>query len=183
MVPDEDAGASVDAAPTVDTGGVVDSGKPVVDSGTPSSDWPAEYASLEQQVLEETNKRRALGADCRTGGKFPPAPPLTMHPLLQASARKHSKDMATNNFFSHTNLSGQSSFDRMKAEGYKGTTMGENIAAGNATAVKTLDQWMASDGHCANIMSAKYTQLGVGYFYGATSKYKHYWTQNFGAGG
>jgi uncharacterized protein YkwD len=32
-------------------------------------------------------------------------------------------------------------------------------------------------------MNATYTQLGVGYWYSATSTYKHYWTQNFGAGG
>lgn len=172
-----DAGADAKPAPT-DTGTT-----PPADTGTASGDWPAAYAALEQQVLEETNKRRALGADCRTGGKFPPAKPLVMHPLLQASARKHSKDMATKNFFAHTNLAGLSPFDRMKAEGYKGTTMGENIAAGNATAAQTVTQWMNSDGHCANIMSAKYTQLGVGYFYTSTSKYKHYWTQNFGAGG
>ncbi|MBI2392195.1 MAG: CAP domain-containing protein [Deltaproteobacteria bacterium] len=168
--------AVADAKPPADTGTVV------TDSGA-SGDWPAAYATFEQQVLEETNKRRALGADCRTGGKFGPAKPLVMHPLLQAAARKHSKDMALNNFFAHTNLAGLSPFDRMKAEGYKGTTMGENIAAGNSTAAATVQQWMNSDGHCANIMSAKYTQLGVGYWYSATSKYRHYWTQNFGAGG
>ncbi len=172
-----DAGADARPVPT-DTGTT-----PPADTGTASGDWPAAYAALEQQVLEETNKRRALGADCRTKGKFPAAKPLVMHPLLQAAARKHSKDMALKNFFAHNNLAGLTPFDRMKAEGYKGTTMGENIAAGNATAAQTVTQWMNSDGHCANIMSAKYTQLGVGYFYSATSKYKHYWTQNFGAGG
>jgi uncharacterized protein YkwD len=106
-----------------------------------------------------------------------------MQPQLQAAARKHSKDMAMNGFFAHTNLAGRSPFDRMKAEGYKGTTMGENIAAGNATAAQTMTQWMNSDGHCANIMNPKYKQLGVGYWYNASSKYRHYWTQNFGAGG
>lgn len=169
-------GAVADAKPPADTGTVV------ADSGA-SGDWPAAYAALEQQILEETNKRRAVGADCRTGGKFGPAKPLVMHPMLQAAARKHSKDMALNGYFAHTNLAGLSPFDRMKAEGYKGTTMGENIAAGNATAAATVQQWMNSDGHCANIMSAKYTQLGVGYWYSSTSKYRHYWTQNFGAGG
>ncbi len=196
VVPDEAPGDPSDAAPLTDAGATpsdaapaADAGRPPVDSGSGSADagasggWPAAYATLEQQVLEETNKRRALGADCRTKGRFPPAPPVTGHPLLQAAARKHSQDMALKGYFAHNNLAGLTPFDRMKAEGYKGGTMGENIAAGNATAVKTVDQWMNSDGHCANIMNAKYTQLGVGYFYSATSKYKHYWTQNFGAGG
>lgn len=184
----DDASTTTDSGTTASDGAVADAkpadtGTPSADTGTASGDWPAAYAALEQQILEETNKRRAAGADCRTGGKFGPAAPLVMHPLLQSAARKHSKDMATNNFFSHTNLAGLSPFDRMKAEGYTGTTMGENIAAGNGTAAATVTQWMNSDGHCANIMSPKYKQLGVGYWYGATSKYKHYWTQNFGAGG
>jgi uncharacterized protein YkwD len=106
-----------------------------------------------------------------------------MQAQLQSAARKHSQDMATKNYFSHTNLAGLSPFDRMRAEGYKGGTMGENIAAGNSTVAATMDQWMKSDGHCANIMSKSYTQLGVGYWYTSTSTYKHYWTQNFGAGG
>ncbi len=196
-----DTGSSDDAGSSDDSGsGDEDTGGGASDSGAPSSDsggttadtgggfdagdgWPEAYADLEAQILAETNKRRAAGADCRTKGKFGPAGPLTMHPLLTLAARKHSKDMATKNYFAHDNLAGQSPFDRMKAEGYKGTTMGENIAAGNSTVAKTMDQWMNSDGHCANIMNPKYTQLGVGYFYTSTSKYKHYWTQNFGAGG
>ncbi len=160
----------------------VDTGTVVTDTGT-SGDWPAAYATLEQGILAETNKRRAAGASCGTKGTFGPAGPLVMQSQLQTAARKHSKDMATNNYFSHTNLAGKSPFDRMKAEGYKGGTMGENIAAGNATVAATMDQWMKSDGHCANIMNKSYTQLGVGYWYSATSTYKHYWTQNFGAGG
>ncbi len=154
-----------------------------LDSAPAAPDWPADYATLEQQILEETNRRRAAGASCGTKGTFGPAPPLVMHPLLTAAARKHSEDMATRNFFSHNTPEGTTPFDRMKAAGYAGSTMGENIAAGNATAAKTMEQWMSSDGHCANIMSPKYTQLGVGYFPNPSSKLRHYWTQNFGAGG
>lgn len=171
-----------DTAPA-DTGTVAtDTGTPPADTG-PGDGWPAANADLEQQILVETNKRRAAGASCGTKGSFPAAGPLVMQSQLQSAARKHSKDMATNNFFAHTNLAGLSPFDRMRNEGYKGGTMGENIAAGNATVAATMDQWMKSDGHCANIMNKSYTQLGVGYFYGASSTYKHYWTQNFGAGG
>lgn len=182
-----DSGTGTDTGGAKDTGTKpADTGTPPTDTGTPPTDsgtWPSASATLEQQILEETNKRRAAGADCRTGGKFGPAPPLTMHPQLQQSARLHSLDMATKNYFSHTAVDGRSPFDRMKAAGYKGGTMGENIAAGNATAAATMTQWMNSDGHCANIMNPAYKHLGVGYAYGASSTYKHYWTQNFGAGG
>jgi len=39
---------------------------------------------------------------------------------------------------------------------------------------------MASDGHCSNIMSPDFEELGVGY-HRKTSGLKHYWTQAFGA--
>jgi uncharacterized protein YkwD len=188
----DDVGTADSTTPTTDTGtktdtAVADTAKPdtgttVTDTGT-TDDWPAAYAALEEGILVETNKRRAAGASCGTKGTFGPAGPLVMQSQLRTAARKHSKDMATNNFFAHNNLAGKTPFDRMKAEGYKGTTMGENIAAGNGTVAATMDQWMKSDGHCANIMNKSYTQLGVGYWYNATSTYRHYWTQNFGAGG
>jgi uncharacterized protein YkwD len=189
-LPSEDSSA-VDSStppPPKDTGtakdtAVADTFVPPPDTTPPPTDsatgWP--YDSLEQGILVETNKRRAAGADCHSEGKFGPAGPLVMQPQLQSAARKHSQDMAEHNYFSHTDLSGGSPFDRMKAEGYTGGWMGENIAAGNSTVAATMDQWMNSDGHCANIMNPKYTQLGVGYFYTSTSTYKHYWTQNFGA--
>ncbi len=187
---DDDAGGADSTTPAADTGAPkADTGTPKADTAAPptdtgtSGDWPAANAALEEGILAETNKRRAAGANCNTKGTFGPAGPLVMHPLLQLAARKHSKDMATQNYFSHTNLAGKSPFDRMKAEGYKGGTMGENIAAGNATVAATMDQWMKSDGHCANIMNKSYTQLGVGYWNNPSSTYRHYWTQNFGAGG
>jgi uncharacterized protein YkwD len=161
-------------APVTDTGTAVDTAPP---------EWPVEYAALEQQILEETNRRRAAGASCGSRGTFGPAPPLTMHPQLTASARGHSKDMATRDFFSHNTPEGLTPSDRIKAAGYVGTTTGENIAAGNATAAKTMEQWMNSEGHCANIMNPRYTHLGVGYFPNPSARLRHYWTQNFGAGG
>ncbi len=181
---DEDTGSVADSTPPPK-----DTGTAPVDTGTPpppdtgSGDgWPAAWAALEDQVLTETNARRALGANC--GGKiYGAAKPLAMHPKLRTSARLHSKDMADKNYFSHTGLDGTSPFDRMKAAGYSGTTMGENIAAGYGTAKQTVQQWMDSPGHCENIMNPAYTHLGVGYAYNASSTYKHYWTQNFGAGG
>jgi len=58
-------------------------------------------------------------------------------------------------------------------------TWGENIAAGNATAAATVEQWMNSPGHRANILNAKFTHIGVGYQHSAGSTYGHYWVQMF----
>lgn len=37
--------------------------------------------------------------------------------------------------------------------------------------------WMNSSGHRANILNAKYTKIGVGYYVGANGR--QYWTQLF----
>ena len=39
---------------------------------------------------------------------------------------------------------------------------------------------MNSPGHRANILSADYKAIGVGYYKLDTSSYRHYWTQDFG---
>jgi uncharacterized protein YkwD len=146
----------------------------------PSTDaWPASYAAMEDAVIVEVNKRRAAGASC--GGKsYAPASPLTSNPMLRTSARRHSQDMATRGFFDHQNPDGQGPSDRMRAAGYLGAGYsGENIAAGRDTASGTVQQWMDSPGHCSNIMNPAFQLIGVGYAYGASAKYKHYWTQNF----
>jgi uncharacterized protein YkwD len=146
---------------------------PIANDGSPAS-------SLEDAVLAETNVRRAAGAIC--GGKsFAPAKALAFHPALRLSARGHSTDMANKGYFDHIGLDGSTPTDRMKAAGYdtKSGYTGENIAAGNATAKATVQQWMDSPGHCENLMDPHYTLLGVGYAFNAGSKYHHFWTQNF----
>ncbi|MSP59073.1 MAG: CAP domain-containing protein [Myxococcales bacterium] len=174
----KDAGATTDAAATSpDLALPVDLKAAAPDLA--SDGWPPAWSALEEAILVETNLRRGAGATCG-GKKFGPVGPLTMHPALRKSARLHSQDMATQNYFSHTSLDGRSPFTRMKAAGFMGGTMGENIAAGNPTAAQTMTQWMNSPGHCENIMQPGYHFLGVGYALGNNSQYKHYWTQNFG---
>lgn len=144
--------------------------------------WPAAWATLEEQVLLEVNARRASGSNC--GGRpFSPAIALQGHPALRNAARGHSKDMASRNYFDHNSPEGRSMVDRIRAAGFTNkTTLGENIAAGNSTARETVQQWMDSPGHCMNIMNPDFRYLGVGYFYQSGTQYGHYWTQNFAGG-
>ena len=68
----------------------------------------------------------------------------------------------------------------MTAAGYPWSWAAENIAAGQTTPAAAVAGWLASPGHCSNIMDPNLEQLGVGYVYGPSSDWKHYWTQNFG---
>lgn len=144
------------------------------------SSWPAAHADFEAQVLTIVNQKRAAGATCGQYGAYPPAGPLTMNPALRCAARKHDKDMITNNFFSHTGTGGTTPWARMASAGYGSyKTAGENIAAGQTTPTAVVNGWMNSPGHCKNIMNAAFKEIGVGYATGGS--YGHYWTQDFAA--
>lgn len=128
----------------------------------------AENKSFAQEVLSLVNAQRT-----KNGLKA-----LTLDSSLSKVAQAHSDDMAKNNYFSHTSLSGLSPFDRIKNAGISYKTAGENIAAGQKTPEQVVQGWMNSEGHRKNILNASFTKMGLGY---ATSNsgYKTYWTQLF----
>lgn len=143
--------------------------------------WLAAWIDREQAVLTYVNQARAQGADCGSMGKFDPAGPLTLEPRLHCAARKHSQDMAERNFFDHINPDGEDPFDRMAQAGYTDyASAGENIAAGLADPAATVQGWLDSDGHCANMLNPQYRDFGVGFYEGA-GDFNFYWTQTFGA--
>ena len=148
---------------------------------TEVADWDEGSVTLEEQVLEIANQHRAQGADCGSAGTFASAPPLTMNDRLRCAARKHSADMVEGGYFAHDAPDGTGPQERIEAAEYEWSTWGENIAGGSPDAAGTMDQWMNSDGHCANIMNPAFTELGVGYVAGG--EFGHTWTQVFGAPG
>ncbi|MGL5329950.1 MAG: CAP-associated domain-containing protein [Peptostreptococcaceae bacterium] len=92
------------------------------------------------------------------------------------SSIKHSDDMNQQNYFDHINKENETPFDRMKEEGIKYITAGENIAAGQTSAIYAHEAWMNSMGHRKNILG-DYNNIGVGVSFGGN--YKIYYTQNF----
>jgi uncharacterized protein YkwD len=107
--------------------------------------------------------------------------PLQISVTMTNAAKWMSADMATRNYFSHTDSQGRDPFVRMAAFGYNyQTTKGENIAAGNGTALATFNQWKNSPGHNANMLNASYRAMGIGRAYAAGSTYGYYWTNDFG---
>ena len=62
------------------------------------------------------------------------------------SSRKHSEDMMIKNYFDHTNKENKSPFDRMEEEGINYKNAGENIAAGQSSAIYAHHAWMNSLG-------------------------------------
>lgn len=159
------------------TDGPADGGSSVTDA---TEDWPADWSTMEEEVVELVNRERFVGASC---GGVPMAgglTPLEMDAVIRGTARGHSEDMADRDFFDHRNPDGDLPEDRMTADGFTGALpWGENIAAGAWDAPTVVEGWMDSPGHCANIMEPGFTVIGVGYFYDEASSWGHYWTQVF----
>ncbi len=137
---------------------------------------------FEASLLARANAHRARGASCGAKGRFGPAGPLGWNDALQAAALGHSQDMVARDFFSHTSSSGNTLPKRAETAGYAWRALGENIAAGPRTVEAVVDGWMASPGHCANIMNATFTEMGVACLPGGPRNgYATYWTMDLGA--
>ena len=89
---------------------------------------------------------------------------------LRRAAQAHSVSMAFGDYFEHDGPSGQTPLTRLRDAGYisssrVGYEVGENIAWGTlylATPRAIVAAWMASPGHRANILDARYRETGIG---------------------
>ena len=132
-------------------------------------------------LLARINQVRASGANCGVDGVFGAAAPLVWNDKLTLAAEGHSQDMAAKNYFSHTSADGRTLADRVNATGYSWSSLGENIAAGYPGVNAVMDGWIASPGHCANLMNAGFAEVGVTCVPGAGgATYSTYWTMDLG---
>lgn len=126
-------------------------------------------------LLQQINAARAVARSCG-GTAMPAVAPLAWNDALFSAAARHSTDMAVNNYFSHTGLDGRTASQRIAAEGYAWSWVGENIAAGQTSVSTVMSGWLASAGHCANIMRAEYQHVGVSCVQRSGTTYGRYWT-------
>lgn len=142
---------------------------------------PAALPPATQALLDEINRRRAEGATCGSERKQP-APPMRWSELLFRAADLHVRDMAPQRGGSigHTGSNGSTVAMRVDGVGYRWTSVGENVAAGRATALATLAQWMASPGHCGNIMNPRFVDVAVAGLHLPGTTYNHYWVMVLG---
>ena len=102
---------------------------------------------------------------------------LTLSSKLTAVANEKARDMAVNNYFSHTSPTYGSPFQMLQQYGIRYRTAGENIAAGQRSPEEVMQSWMNSSGHRANILNSSYTEIGLGYYAGGS--YGSEWVQLF----
>jgi uncharacterized protein YkwD len=138
--------------------------------------------SVSKRVLRLVNEARAKPRRCG-GVSYEAVPRLELSAALEHVALLHARDMASNDFFAHKGSDGSLPADRVSRSGYRWRAVGENIAAGAADAETVVRGWLASPGHCANIMSGKYSEMGVAYVVNRKSKDGIYWSQVFATPG
>lgn len=137
---------------------------------------------FEAEALALVNAYRAAGASCGSAGRFAAAPPLAWNAALTQASLAHSDDMVAFNFVGHTGTDGSSAGDRATAAGYVWQSWGENVAAGQPTLAVVMAGWMASPGHCANIMREGFRDVGLACVKGgAGNTYRTYWTMTLGS--
>lgn len=109
-----------------------------------------------------------------------PTTPVSWNPLLEKAALSHVEDMATVNFFEHQGSDGLGVADRAENAGYQWRAVGENIAAGQLDIAEVQKRWLASPGHCRNIMNSLFTEVGAACVPATDSNYGTYWAVVFG---
>ncbi|AVZ29745.1 CAP domain-containing protein [Nodularia spumigena CS-584] len=91
--------------------------------------------------------------------------PLEHNEKLAQVARNYSRQMAENNFFSHTGNDDSTLQDRVRAGGMIYWVVGENLfkSTNVPQPVKVaVEGWMESSGHRENILRPVFTETGVG---------------------
>ena len=147
--------------------------RPLLSSGL--GDWQTEGRKL----LDLINTARAEPRQCGTQA-FTATAPLSWNDTLAGAANSHTRNMANGNFFDHLDPDGRTPGDRAELAGYIAKNIGENIAAGLDTPRKVVDGWLASPGHCANLMNPQFRELGAAYAMDPKSDAGIYWTGLFG---
>jgi uncharacterized protein YkwD len=134
---------------------------------------------MRETILRQINLARSSGYVCGTQ-IMPPVAAMAWNDMLFSAAAKHSLDMAARNYFSHDTPEGISSAQRISAEGYSWTVAGENIAAGLSSVPDVMTTWLASEGHCHNIMSPLLADVAVACVAQSGTTYGTYWTMDLG---
>jgi uncharacterized protein YkwD len=143
---------------------------------------PAAFAATRHHNQHKTHARRAHQASAcndatATFGSVPMAdlkvavvclinqqrvgnglPALKEDSRLDRSSQGWTNTMVATNQFTH----GSNFSARITAAGFIWETAGENIATGYPTPASVVAGWMASPGHCRNILDPQFSSVGTG---------------------
>ncbi|MDH3749760.1 MAG: CAP domain-containing protein [Gammaproteobacteria bacterium] len=141
---------------------------------------PDDASTVSHRVLELINEARVQARRCGRK-KFPATTPLKQVAALESAALAHAQDLAAHSYTGHKGSDGSMPADRAARADYTWNSVAENVAAGQTTAEEVVNTWLTSSGHCANLMSSRYSDTGVAYAVNPASEKGIYWVQVFAA--
>lgn len=141
-------------------------------------------------MLDYVNNRRAEhnATVAKKNGNKSYSQKLRHNQDLTDFANWKARDMARNRYYDHTSLDGktvQQQFDSHFGKNYHLYYIGENILMSNRKVPKEIfkeyafNKWHNSKGHDKNMINAKFTEFGFGYYFDETTGYT-YAVQHFG---
>jgi len=111
-----------------------------------------EVVLLKSKIIAETNLQRVSNG----------LPALIENNILDDTATAKANDMFKNQYFEHISPTGVDPGKLVQSQGYEYIVTGENLILGNFKGEADLVQdWMNSEGHRANILNTRYTEIGV----------------------
>jgi hypothetical protein len=105
-----------------------------------------------QALLDETNQERTSRG----------LPILKLNSELASAAQTKGQDMAARNYWSHDTPDGKEPWYFVKQSGYDYYKAAENLAYGFKTSDATINGWMNSPAHRANVLDPALTEVGFG---------------------
>lgn len=117
---------------------------------------------VERAIHDATNRHRTSRS----------RPRLDYSEHLSAIALRHSRDMATREYFDHHSPEGNSPGDRYRNHDHSDRSYGENIAfeqpgpaiSSTELAERIVDGWMDSPGHRESILEDQFDAEGIGVY-------------------
>ncbi len=106
------------------------------------------YASV---LVDLTNEDRVANQEA----------PLILNSILASAAELKATDMVSKGYFAHTSPEGITPWHWFAQAGYSFIYAGENLAVGFDESDAVNQGWLDSPGHKANILSEKFTEIGI----------------------
>jgi uncharacterized protein YkwD len=98
-------------------------------------------------------------------------PPYKLNDKLNASAQRHSQDMADTGNIDHAGSDGSTARRRILDTGYEAQFTGENIYGGMATADDAWDYWVNDPPHRDILLNKLFTDIGISVVKGTRGRY------------
>ncbi|MDQ5886091.1 MAG: hypothetical protein QG628_488 [Patescibacteria group bacterium] len=87
---------------------------------------------------------------------------LSVNSKLNAAAQAKANDMVTRDYWSHNTPDGSPPWVFITNASYSYSRAGENLAYGYATSADTIEGWMGSPTHRANLLDGNFVEVGFG---------------------